>query len=273
MNQYFLNRAVLWGAFLVVGLSAQAKPKPSKKLDDVGKVKVPVGDAANLVNRTRVGERYRLWLSFNPTDCNDPQYPGKSNPYDDHAFECYGQLTLNGKTYWKIDKKSGAASYAKVGHRDLPAPLEVNPRLQGYRLNRPWQTSGSKGEPFEFESYLASPKASIVHLSLKLYDLDNPIFYDDGPYNTPPDRNDDTFGDYKIDLDLLKMGEGHFYWFWQGEDESGNAVGSNLFLFVEHVGSIYDSSGKKPLEVGPVIEKPRLPGKIPGPGPLIKGRH
>ncbi len=114
-----------------------------------------------------------------------------------------------------------------------------------------------------------------MHISLKLYDRDNPGFYDDAPYNTPPDRNDDTFGDYGVDIDLSKLGksEGHYYWGWQGKDESGNAVGSNLFVFAQHVGTIYGSTGRSPVHVGPVIKKPLIPGKIPDPGPIIKGRR
>ncbi len=150
-NHHLLARAFLLGVPLSLVLSAQAAPKPSKKLGDVGQTKIPVGGATKLLNRTPIGERYNLWLSINGTDCSDPLYPGKSNPYDDHTFECYGKLTLNGTTYWSIPKEWANNGFAGVGHLDLPAPMEVHPQWQGYRLNREWKTSGSKGKPFEPE--------------------------------------------------------------------------------------------------------------------------
>ncbi|RYX86228.1 hypothetical protein EON83_03120 [bacterium] len=267
---------LLLGAPLTLLAGAYAAPKLSRELNESAKskIKVPVGDIKIASQRTAVGERYKLWMSINPTDCNDPMYPGKSNPYDDKTFECYGQLLINGTTYWSIPKEWANNGFAKISHRDLPDSSSVNPRNQGYRLNRPWKTSGSKGEPFEFSIYSAQPNTHKVNISLKLYDRDNPGFYDDGPYNTPPDRNDDVIGDYKINLDISKLGkgDGRYYWFWKGKDESGNAVGTNLYLFVEHAGTIYDSGKKPSYEQPPVIDK-KFPGKIPGPGPVIKGRR
>lgn len=267
------------GLLLLAGAVGAKPPRESRKLSDAAKAKI---DAAGIkvtkpIERQRVGEHYRLWLSFNPTNVNDPLFPDKqgNSRNDDHRFECYGKLQLDATTLWNVSKQDARSSYANVYHRNLPEPLKVDPRRQGYSLNKNPLRPNAGAREFDVFTIDSSSKQNVVHLSLKLYDLDNPTFIDadEGELNGL-DRGDDLFGEYNMDLDFSpsKMGEGHYYWFWEGTDDHNNEVGSNLFLYVEHIETLY---GSNTPQIDPRMRRPRIipktiPGKVPSPGPVTR---
>jgi hypothetical protein len=231
-------------------------PKADIKIKDLP----PVVRATPAPMRTKIGERYKLWLSFSPTEVNDPMYPGKPNPYDDHRFECYGKLLVNGVNYWEMPKYDVQPASQNVTRLSLPEPLKVDARRQGYRLNT---GKFSKGGNFVFDAIDNDAAGSTVRISLKLYDSDKVTFFDEAPYPNGLDRTDDLFGDFNLNLDLRKMSEGHYYWFWNGKDGNGNAVGSNLYLYIEHVKTLYGSASS-----GTTFPKPHVPPQLPEQRPI-----
>lgn len=218
------------------------------------------------LNRTAVGERFRLWLSVNATDCNDPALLGNIGK-DDHAFELYGELSVNDKVEWKVSPITNGAALPVLVHRDLPSSSEVDPRTQGFSLN-----SNASVFMDKHEIKADTSKSRMAYIKVRLFDKDDPTQFEYKPAESRQvDRRDDLIGDYKIDLDLgaLGTGDGHYYWFWQGKDESGNAVGTNLYLYAEHVGTVYGSaSNRLPIpRVDPRVIDKKFPG---GSGPVIK---
>ena len=217
--------------------------------------------------KVAVGEQFRLWLSVSAPDCNDPIFAG--NPAsDDSKFELYGELKVDGKLEWKA-KKEGAHAHS-LRRLDLPKPLEVDPRKQGFTLNSDPQIFMDEHEIF----FDTNAQGNIARIAVKLWDRDDPDSTQFHPSNRyKVDFKDDVIGDYKIDLDLGKLGagDGHYYWFWSGTDESGNKVGTNLYLLVEHVKTIYGTESEKwraPVVEPKIIDK-KFPGKVVGPGPIV----
>ena len=137
-----------------------------------------------------------MWLSVNATDCNDPALLGNGGK-DDHSFELYGELKVNDKVEWKVARQNNGAAQPGLKHLDLPSSAKVDPRTQGFSLNR---------DPFVFddkhEIKVDTSKGRIAHLALQLFDKDDPQGGFDYPYadQDKADRKDDKIGDYKIDL-------------------------------------------------------------------------
>jgi hypothetical protein len=269
-NISLFKRSAIAVASLALGLGfcAQAKPKIEK---GTAKTKIPieVGDIKRSdINRTAVGERFRLWFSVNPTDCNDPVLQGNAGK-DDHEFDAYGELRVNNTREWNVARQN--AINFRIKHLDLPSSTQVDPRKQGYSLNADPTVFQDKHE-IKFDT----SNGRIARITLRLMDKDDPqTGFDYHPRDqNKVDRRDDLIGDYKIDLDLGKQGKsnGSYYWFWSGQDDNGNAVGTNLYLFVEHVGTTYVSTPNGPPkpQVDPKIGDKKFPGKGPGPGPVIR---
>lgn len=269
-NISLLGRSAIAAAPLALGLGlwAQAAPRPDR---EVAKTKVPIkiGDIkTEQINRTAVGEKFRLWFSVNPTDCNDPVLQNNAGN-DDHEFDGYGELRVNNTREWYVDRRN--AINFRIKHRDLPSSSTVDPRTQGYSLNSDPTVFQDKHE-IKFDT----SKGRTARITLRLMDKDDPqtgTDYHPRDQNKV-DRRDDLIGDYKIDLDLGKLGKsnGRYYWFWSGSDDNGNAVGTNLYLFVEHVGTTYVSTPGGPSKpyVDPRIREKKIPGKVPVPGPVIR---
>lgn len=251
---------------LVFSVGVQAKPEKAIELDKT-KITVPgkVGDvkAADLVNRTAVGERFLLWLSINPTDCHDPVLVGGGGK-DDKSFDLYGKLTVNGAVKWEVTRSTSRAAvpFPRV---NLPANDKIDPRKDGLSLNQAPFVFMAEKRGFPVSTRTSNPGQRTVRLSLQLFDQDSPIAgYD---YNqsdrSKADNKDDKIGDFKINLDLSKLGQsdGRYYWFWNSKDESGNPIGTNLFLFAEHVGTVYESvqSGPPKPHVDPKIKDKKFP--------------
>ena len=183
------------------------------------------------------GEQYRLWMSFIPTPCNDALVRGRAST-NDHKFECYGELKVNDKTEWKAGRPY-AGSFLVREPATIPTLDKIDVKREGYSLNL--GTAGTSRSWHEISVTTDKTKAGgqIAHLALQLFDVDpRPAGL---PPSTPTTPFDDKFGDFNVDLDLAKLGasDGRYYWFWRDTDAEGNAVGSNLYLFVEHVKSVY----------------------------------
>lgn len=259
--------AVLTSA-LYVAAKPNEKPETAKT-----KIVVPVksGDipkqsVGKAANQVAIGEQFRLWFSVNATDCNDPIFAGNAAS-DDHRFEAYGELKVDGKSHWKMARQF--AHQFHIRHLDLPKPLEVDPRKQGFTLNANPQIFMDK-----HEILFNTDQGSIARIALKLTDKDDPDS-DDVRVNNPDrykaDKKDDLIGDFNIDLDLSPLGasDGHYYWGWSGTDGTGNKVGTNLYLFAEHVKTIYGTKGQSAPIIQPKILDKKLPGKVGGPGPVV----
>lgn len=267
------GRSLIGAASLVLAFSLCAHAEPRKEMESAKtKITVPVkvGDITKkAMNRTAVGERFRLWLSVNATDCSDPALLGNGGK-DDHAFELYGELRVNDKVEWKVARMNNGAAQPSLTHLNLPSSSKVDPRKQGFSLN---------SDPSVFmdkhEIKVDTSKDRIARISLRLFDKDDPQGGFDYNYadQDKADRRDDQIGDYKIDLNLGALGtsDGRYYWFWRGIDESGNAIGTNLYLFAEHVGTVYGSASNGPDKpyIEPKIEAKKWPGGVRGPGPII----
>ena len=247
--------------------------KPDKKSEAAKtKIIVPVGkgdilkkSASKAANHVAVGEQFRLWFSVGASDCNDPIFPGDAAS-DDHTFEAYGDLKINGKTEWKMNRQF--AHQFPIRHLDFAKPLEIDPRKQGFTLNADPQIFMDNHEIL----FDTDAQGHVAHILLKLTDKDDPDDNQVRPADRArADKKDDVIGDYKIDLDLSKLGasDGHYYWFWSGTDESGNKVGTNLYLMAEHVKTIYAAEQRRPPVVDPKIIKNKIPGKLGGPGPVV----
>ena len=259
-------------AVLISALGVAAKPD---KKSDVAKTKITVpiktGDISTRNTDTKpkqvaVGEQFNLWFSVNATDCNDPIFPGDAGS-DDHKFEAYGELKVNGKTQWKMTRQF--AHQFPIRHLDLPKPSEVDPRKQGFTLNADPQVFMDN-----HKILFDTDDGPIAHISLKLTDKDDPDSDDvrvNNPNRNQADKKDDTIGDYKIDLDLSKLGagDGHYYWFWNGTDNNGNKVGTNLYLLAEHVKTVYGTEKQRVPIMDPKIGDKKFPSKVGGPGPVI----
>ena len=260
-------------ALLALGVHAIAKPDAEKvKQTAETKLVVPdkTGDIVTKVGgkkavRVAVAEQFRLWLSVNATECNDPLFPGETGD-DDHQFEAYGELKVNGKSHWKVNREF--AHQFRIKRLDLPKPLEVDPRKQGFTLNANPQIFMDKHE-IAFDTQADGRIANIV---LKLTDKDDPNADTmDAAAQRRADKKDDLIGDYKIAVDLSQLGarDGRYYWTWSGKDGSGNAVGTTIYLFVEHVKTIYGTGQMRKPVIEPKIVEKKTPGKVGGPGPLI----
>ncbi len=270
-NRTFRCAFLLIAPAIFIG-APHASAKPDKKAETAQiKIKSPVkaGDITkpNIEKPKQivVGEQFNLWFCVSASDCNDPIFPGDAAS-DDHAFEAYGELKINGQSQWKSERQF--AHQFRIRHLDLPKPLEVDPRKQGFSLNES-PTVFMDEHPIVFNT----DTQSIAHITLKLTDKDDPDSDDvrvNNPRRNQADKKDDLIGDYKIDLNLDKLGahDGHYYWFWSGTDEGGNKVGTNLYLFVQHVKTIYGTESRRPPVIEPKIIDKKLPGKPVGPGPV-----
>lgn len=275
-------------------------------------LKEPIKDIlVEALTTERVGEVYRLWLSINPTDYSDLVFA--SNPPDSlvnrvlgngprrgsGGFECYGFLKINDVIRWKVFPDA-ASKHIVTPQEDLlpprnvnpprngPDPLKFNPRKQGYPINRDLYNASipatgaynSRGaatpeKVYEVEYNKHRPQTGQLRLELRLTDRDA-IRKGYEPLKAYLDTKDDLFGDFKTTVDLTKLGQGdgHYYWFWNGTDDHGKAVGSQLYLHVEHVRGLYE-----PIDTGNGVTKPQIDPKIadkkmpvgkPGPGPVVK---
>ena len=267
-----LVATALIATFCGSGARVYARPdKPDKASEiAVAKIKVPikVGESSTKMTgkKVAIGEQFRLWMSVNASDCNDPLFPGATGD-DDHKFEAYGELKVNGKSQWKVNR--AFAHQFPIRHVDLPKPLEVDPRKQGFTLNADPQIFMDKHEIL----FDTNADGTLARIALKLTDKDDPNADTMSPAaQRRADKRDDLIGDYKIDLDLGKLGarDGHYYWFWKGKDENGNAVGTELYLFAEHVKTIYGTGQRRKPEIDPKIVDKKIPGKPGGPGPVVR---
>ena len=270
----FFSRSLIAAAPLVLTFGSIAHARPSKVMESARtRVTVPVavGDIATQkpINLAVAGERYRLWFSINATDCNDPALLGNGGK-DDHSFELYGELRVNDKVEWKVARMNNGAAQPGLKHLDLPSSSKVDARKQGFLLNSNPSVFGNK-----HEINVETSKSRSAHISLQLFDKDDPLAgYDfDRRDQAKADHKDDQIGDYNIDLDLgaLGTGDGSYYWFWNGHDESGNPIGTNLYLHAEHVGTVYESvpSGLIKPQVGPQVNMKKPPGNTGSSGPII----
>jgi hypothetical protein len=234
-----------------MGQPQTQKPiKVAPKLETTKPLDPGIAGTGGLINKGEViGERYRLTMSFAPDDIND-EGPNSA----DHIYDVYGTLKINGETWWEMPRKTSNKGMQQMGGYFVPNN-ETYKAKYGYSLTKP--NACNAGRDFEFDAFKGDPR-SILKLSLKLYDADTP------PQSTDRSK-DDTFGSYDLDLDLLKMGVGDYWWFWK----DGNGNDSRFFVHVDHVKSLYGKAGTLPkVDIPPVIVKPRFPGK--GPGPVIK---
>ena len=262
---------VIAPAILVGAPAALAKPDKKSETSKV-KITAPVkaGDILKPTNgkakQVVIGEQFNLWFCVSASDCNDPVFPGDAAS-DDHQFEAYGELKINGQSQWKSERQF--AHQFRIRHLDLPKPLEVDPRKQGFSLNES-PTVFMDDHPIGFDT---DAQGATAHITLKLTDKDDPDSDDvrvNNPRRNQADKKDDLIGDYKIDLNLDKLGahDGHYYWFWSGTDEGGNKVGTNLYLFAQHVKTIYGTESRRPPVIEPKIIDKKVPGKPGGPGPV-----
>ena len=264
---FLLTAPAIWvGAPSATAKPAEKAETAKTKID----ARVKVGDIVKRdlekTKQVAVGEQFKLWLCVSASDCNDPIFPGDASS-DDHEFEAYGELKVDGKSQWKSNRQF--AHQFRIRHLDLPKPLEVDPRKQGFTLNAD-PTVFMDEHPILFDT---DAQGATAHISLKLTDKDDPDYDDvrvDNPRRNQADKKDDLIGDYKIDLNLDKLGahDGHYYWFWNSTDGSGNKVGTNLYLFAEHVKTIYGTESRRPPVIEPKIIDKKVPGKTGGPGPV-----
>ena len=253
-------------------------------------LKEPLKDVSSPVKKAeRVGEVYRLWLSVNANDCQDANF-SRQPPADIErkiggtgSFDVYGSFAINDVVRWRSPRES-ASNYGITRLGGTSEPLKVDPRRQGYIVNRGFQylvTDRYTRPPTEVvygvTHLKAYPLTSKVRLALKLYDRDEPSRqYVPQAYWSYLDTRDDLICDIKTEFDLSKLGasDGRYYWFWKGTDDNGEAVGIDLFLHVEHVRSEYESTNTGPPKprVEPKIAGKKIPGGVRGPGPVIKSQ-
>lgn len=242
--------------------------------------------ATDALKRERVGEVYRLWLTIDATDCHDSSFSRKPPAEIERriggtaAFEGYGSLLINDVVRWRSSRDS-AGNHSIMALSGLSDHLHVDPRRKGFIINRDLEflvgDRYSKPKPeavYEVTYTKAFPLTGKLRLALKLYDRDEPSRQSVPPaYWSYLDTKDDLICDIKADVDLTKLGEGdgHYYWFWKGTDDNGEAVGTELFLHVEHVRSEYESTQNGPPKphLDPKIADPKFPGGVRGPGPII----
>ena len=276
-----------------IGLTAQAE---DKKPAVIGKAALSketailkdgsVIKATDVLKRERVGEVYRLWLSIDATDCHDSNF-SRQPPAEiarrvggTAAFECYGSLIIDDVVRWRGSREN-AGNHSVMALSGLSDHLNVDPRRKGFIINRDLEflvaDRYSKPKPeaaYEVTYLKALPLTGKVRLALKLYDRDEPSRQFVPPaYWSYLDTKDDLICDIKADVDLTKLGEGdgHYYWFWKGTDDNGQAVGTELFLHVEHVRGEYESTktGLTAPHIAPKIGDKKIPGGVRGPGPII----
>ena len=77
---------------------------------------------------------------------------------------------------------------------------------------------------------------------------------------------------WRCTWDKPGAGNGRYYWFWSGQDDNGNAVGTNLYLFAEHVGTTHVSTPGGPSKpyIDPQIREKKIPRKVPTPSAVIR---
>lgn len=223
-------KAVKQGAVAASG-RVIAKPKVDAQIG------VITGDIGIVRPRlAATGEQYRLWMSFIPTPCNDAQVRGRPDT-NDRKFECYGELKVNGKVEWKAGRPYAGRFLVRTP-ANIPTLDKIDVKREGYSLNLGTAGTARRSHEIFVETDKTKAGGQIARIALQLFDADSP------PPGLPPSvigALDDKFGEFNIDLDLGKLGasDGRYYWFWKNTDSTGNAVGSNLYLFVEHVKSIH----------------------------------
>lgn len=243
--------ALITATPLLLSLSAHAAPAKTSSQTAGVKRSVDVAASGRVIAKPTVdprivpfpgtkklvvqGEQYRLRMFFIPTPCNDAQARGGA---DDHKFECYGQLKVNGNVEWEETRP-----YA--GKFTVSAPTTI-PTLDnfgvtggmGYSLNVGSNKTGRRAHETIVNTDKSKPDSQIARISLQLFDAD-PL--PAGLPSNTPNIFDDKFCDLNVDVDLGKLGasDGRYFWFWQNTDSEGNKVGSNFYLLVDHVKSIY----------------------------------
>jgi len=240
--------ALSLGTVLAVGASAQAKPIESSRVK-ISDQKVILKPDIKVTNQTnspkKIGATFRLKMWVNPMGTNDRDAT-QDNPAN--VMENYGKLQINGETYWEVkraDAYKGENAIVSTFQYQGVLPITDDRKHNG-------------GRSFDFTLY-NSDKASERKLavSLRLYDSDS---------RGNDASNDDTWGSFDYTFDPLKTGGGDWYWVW----DSGNGQSSRFNVKIEKIEDIYESNSPTKPHVGPLIEKPLVPGKIPGPGPVIK---
>ncbi|RYX86230.1 hypothetical protein EON83_03130 [bacterium] len=236
----------------------QAQKKANTKID-VGKIKtVPLKNQTTASVVRKVGEviKFTIWAEGLPK----PKYSNMMN--DTSPYKPFGTLTLGGDTYWNYPKppREYAASWVAGGNLVHNA---------GERIKISEDTAHTNGRNFE----ISVTYEEMSNFKL-LLDLRNLMVDGSAGNNAPPERvkelaeqnnrnyaNPPLMGHFDLSLNLEKKGD--FVWVWS----NGDRLGSKLHLTLKRVGYMYKSNAP---QVGPVIKKPDLPGRIPGPGPVSK---